>query len=146
MLERPALLLVAGAVALAAAMVGLTLAFPPVSSPQTPLVVSSLGIPPQALNPGGPTLKLTVRDTGADPIVQLAATLYLQAPFVLEFLNVTQTSPLTLGQVTSASGAMVGPWVFSCGTNYPLEFSGTYMGGATFDERVAGHFTCPPGW
>jgi hypothetical protein len=146
MRDRPALLLVVGAVAMAVVMVGLVIAFPPVGSPQSPLVVPSLGIPPQKLNPGGPLLKLTVQDVGADPIVQLAATLYLQAPFVIEFLNVTQSSPLILGQVASSSENMVGPWVYSCGSSYLLEFLGTYSGGATFDERVGALFTCPPGW
>ena len=146
MRDRPALLLVVGAVVMAVVMVGLVIAFPPVGAPQSPVVVSSLGIPPQPLNPGGPRLNLTVRDVGADPIVQLAATLYLQPPFVIEFLNITPSSPLLLGQVASSSEIMVGPWVYSCGSSYLLEFQGTYSGGATFEERVGALFTCPPGW
>jgi len=142
MLDRPALLLAIGTVTMAAAMVGLGFAFPPVGSPQSPLVVQSLGFPPQIPNPGGPRLQLTVMDVAATPIVHLAATLYLETPFDIEFPNVTQSSPLFLGQVASTAAFMIGPWPYSCGTSYTLEFVGMYSGGAEFDERSVAPLTC----
>jgi hypothetical protein len=145
MLDRPALLLIVGVVATAAVVVGLGYAFPGVGPPGHPIAVLSMGFLP-ITTPGGPVLKLVVENVGSNLVVRLSATLELEMPFNITFPNVTAASPFGPGVVASTTGILVGPWQYTCGEGYPLEFGGSFSDGAVLAENVRATLTCPPGW
>ena len=109
-----------------------------ISQTQLVQVGSVLGpIPP--LNPGGPVVSVTLRNTGVAPIVSLQATLGLPSPssptnlglpFPFSF-NVTGSNPLMPGQSVTSKRALIGAG-FESFKDYPIVINGNLQGGAAF--------------
>ena len=105
-------------------------------------VVSTLGpIPP--INPGGPTVSITLANAGVTPITYLTATFHFSSnssgiptPAGPAFhFNVSTSSPLTPGQSISSKETLIGAG-FSLFTSYPLTINGTLEGGIPFTATV----------
>jgi hypothetical protein len=110
----------------------------PVSSPVS--VVALESVPPNT--PAGPTVQLTLQNVGSTPIANLSAVLTLQHPYTFYFPNITSTSPLAGGQTVSISAVLFDAG-FVCGTAFPLEIIGTFLGrGISFDLNVSHVLTC----
>jgi len=139
---RHVLLFALGVALIASTPLILIVALPTVGSiPSFPLSVVALESVP-AHTPGGPTVQLTLQNVGATPIANVSAVLTLQHPYTFYFPNITSTSPLAGGQSASTSTILLDAG-FVCGTAYPLEITGAFLGrGISFDFHVSHAMTC----
>ena len=115
--------------------VSLTPTLTPTQAPQNqqPIqVVSMIGpIPPY--NPGGPTVAITVKNVGVEPVTILKAVLKLEGDFEFAFVKVTPSNPLLPGGSSNQTLNLIGPkGNFTSGILYPLTVNGTLQSGATF--------------
>jgi len=106
-----------------------------VSQDQEPIeIVSVLGpIPP--FTPGGPAVKMTLKNVGLEPIISLTATLEVFSasgiPFEFTFDNVTPANPLQPNRSTSATLILIAGG-FSSDHWYPLTIDARFQNGAHF--------------
>jgi hypothetical protein len=109
-------------------------------------VVSLLGpFPPY--NPGGPNVKLTLKNTGTEPVTSLKATLKLARDFEFDFVDVAPSSPLLPGGSVSVTVNLIGPQGnYTNDTSYPLTITLTLKNGdtLTYTKQVQIGST-PPG-
>ena len=94
---------------------------PPTTSEQDPVSVVSVravGL----VNPGGPTIEITLKNTGTEPVVSLKAGLYLEGTkkFIYDFPAVSSATPFQPGDVISQTLNLVGPTGYSNETWYSL--------------------------
>jgi hypothetical protein len=75
-------------------------------SNQTVKIVSIQSVPP--INPGGPPIKLTVKNIGMSPITSLNAKLELNHDYYFDFREVTQSTPLESGSSISETSILIG--------------------------------------
>ena len=139
MFKRPACVIVASIV-LTATLLTVTLSScHPVSASQEqePIeIVSVLGpIPP--FTPGGPAVKITLKNVGVEPVISLAAILELSesfySTFYFTFDDVSPAHPLQPNRSTSDRFFLIGPGGgFSSNVSYPLTINATLQNGATF--------------
>lgn len=78
------------------------------SNPNQPVDVISILSDSSPANPGGPPVKITLKNDGVAPITSLKATLHLNNEYVFDFANVTQSKPLTIGNLASDSRILIG--------------------------------------
>lgn len=136
------LLLALGVALMASMPLALIAALPPVGSgPSSPLSVVALeSVSPYS--PGGPTVELAIQNVGSTPVANVSAVLTLNYSYAFYFPNVTPNSPLAGGQTTSTSTILIDGG-FVCGTAYPLEIRGTFLGrGLSFDFNFSQVMTC----
>jgi len=74
-------------------------------------------------NPGGPPVKITIKNNGIASITSLKATLHLNNKYTFDFANVTQSKPLTIGDLTFDSKILIGAG-FDTNLAYLLTVSG----------------------
>ena len=74
-------------------------------------------------NPGGPAIKITLKNTGMTPITSLKAKLHLNNDYTFDFANVSQSEPLASGNLASDSKILIGAG-FNTILGYPLTISG----------------------
>lgn|SRR5574337_454511 len=79
------------------------------------------------MTPGGPTVQITLKNTGTTPITSLKATLHLQNSYTFNFTNVTPSQPLTAGNSASDSEILIGGG-FTTGFPYGLTITGIQDG------------------
>ena len=92
-------------------------------------IVSVLG-PLQPINPGGPTIELTLKNVSTEPVVNLTANLELSRVFVFNF-DVTPSNKLLPDETISAKLTLIGGG-FSDSLSYPLTINGALQDGAAF--------------
>jgi len=91
------------------------------------------------VTPGGPTVQITLKNTGVKPITSLKATLQLHNSYVFNFTDVTSSRPLTLGNSVSDTEILIGGG-FTTGFPYALTISGT-ADGVPFGYTVNAHIS-----
>lgn len=110
--------------------------------PPEPVEVLSVTGPIPPTNPGGPVVKVDVKNTGDTPIVYLNASLSFVPPMNLPakpmlpyqysfFLGVNASHPLLPGHNAVETRTLIGAG-FDIGTIYPLRISGTFANGTEF--------------
>jgi hypothetical protein len=100
---------------------------------QQPVEVTSVLGPIPPPNPGGPTVAITLKNVGEEPVTYLKATLELEKAFEFDFVNITPSRPLLPGESSSETRNLIGPGGgFSNGTSYPLTINVTLQNGDTF--------------
>ena len=102
---------------------------PPLAD-QQPVEIISVSGPLQPVNPGGPTVEITLKNVAAEPVVSLSASLELNRPFNFDF-DVSPSNPLLIDESVAARLALIGGG-FSENISYPLVISGTLKSGVTF--------------
>jgi hypothetical protein len=110
--------------------------FPTVTLPpgQEPVAIVSVTGPIKPINPGGPTVEITLKNLSVEPVISLEATLDISsAParrFVFTF-DVTPSHPLTPENSISARQTLIGGG-FSDTTLYPVTINGTLENNTAF--------------
>jgi hypothetical protein len=101
------------------------------SQDQEPIeIVSVLGpVPP--FTPGGPAVKITLKNVGAEPVISLTATLDVSESYDFIF-DVTPSNPLQPNKSTSTTLALIGGGGFSSDGSYPLTINATLQNGPNF--------------
>lgn len=138
--ERPALLLVVGAVAVAAVTLALGYVGPSSTSSFGPIVVLQVAVGGPPI-PAGPTLYLSVENDGGVPIDSLSARLFLSSPYSIEFSGLSPASPLEPGHGISTSRILEAV-AYSCSGVYWLTFQGDYTSGGSFHEGLWVPLSC----
>ncbi len=92
-----------------------------------------------ATNPAGPTVTLSVRNTGSGTIISLIA--WIAGRFSIPFTGISYVTPLHPGDATSTTDVVVG-WGFTCGASYALDFQGMYLTGDRLNTTVGATITC----
>jgi hypothetical protein len=114
---------------------------------QQPIEASLSGpIPPYV--PGGPQVKMTLKNVSNSPVVEVTANLDLgtnvgpnSGSFTFPF-NVSQTTPLMPSQSLSESHIFIGAG-FSNTFKYPVKLTGTLQGGVKFDYTLLVQISAP---
>jgi hypothetical protein len=102
------------------------------SQNQQPVEVVSLLGPIPPYNPGGPNVKLTLKNTGNEPVTSLKATLKLARDFEFDFADVTPSSLLLPGGSVNVTVNLIGPQgSYTNDTSYPLTITLTLKNGNT---------------
>ena len=106
------------------------------SSSQQPIEVISVSDTyktGEPINPGGPTIEITLKNISAEPIISLAVTLDEGRPVNYPFdFGVTSANPLSPGETANAKRILIGGG-FGGGISYSVIISGTYQDGSTFN-------------
>ncbi len=92
-------------------------------------VVSVIG-PEQPINPGGPSVNITLKCVSEEPIVSLRATLESNKAYDFEF-PVNASDPFSKGDTSARSMTLINAG-FSDEVAYPLTISGTFADGWPF--------------
>jgi hypothetical protein len=133
MFKRPACVIVTSILITAALLAVTASGCHPVAAAQgqEPIeIVSVLGpIPP--FTPGGPAVKITLKNVGGEPVISLAATLDVSESFDFTF-DVTPSNPLQPNRSTSATLTLIGGGGFSSNGSYPLTINATLQNGPNF--------------
>lgn len=74
-------------------------------------------------NPGGPEIRLTLKNIGVTPITSLKAILQLNNDYTFDFKNVSESQPLSSGNLISDTKILIGAG-FSSESSYPITISG----------------------
>jgi hypothetical protein len=92
--------------------------------------VSAVGPP----NPGGPTVKITLKNVGVEPVVSLIANLKLEGEKIFEydFPDVSSDTPLKSGVTVSQTLTLIGPTGYSDEAFYPLTINVILPNGSIF--------------
>lgn len=109
---------------------------------QQPVEIISVSGPLPPINPGGPTVEVTLRNVAPEPVVSLAASLELDRPFDFDF-GVTSSNPLLPDKIISARLTLIGGG-FSDKISYLLVITGTLQSGATFSYTEQVQIMAPP--
>jgi len=108
---------------------------PTTTQPPTPILpieVASVSLQ-QPYNPGGPTLKVTLQNTGTSPVVTLQVTLSLTGRnYTYTFNDVSSNNPLLPNQETSQTATLLNA-AFNTDQAYPMRISGEQQDGTRFD-------------
>lgn len=132
MLKRAAYIIVTG-ILLGAMLQPIAVAIGhPVSASenQQPIQITSVLGPLQPVNPGGPTVEITLKNVTVEPIISLTATLELSRSFDFAF-DVTPSHPLQPNSSTSSTLTLIGG-AFGDNVSYPLTIAATLQSGAEF--------------
>jgi len=113
----------------------------PPSQNQQPVEIISVTGPLQPINPGGPTVEITLKNVAVEPVVSLSASLELSRPFNFDF-DVTSSNPLLPDKSISSRLTLIGVG-FSDNVSYPLKINGTLQSGATFTYTEQVQITAP---
>lgn len=84
-------------------------------------IVSIKSVPP--VNPGGPAIELTLKNSGTTPITNLKAMFQLNNNYTFDFNTVTPSNPLAPGDSISDTQILIGAG-FRSESSYPLVISG----------------------
>ncbi len=98
-------------------------------NPKQVEIVSVKG-PLEPINPGGPVIGITLKNTSDNNIVSLNAILELVRPFSYEF-DVSTDNPLLPNNTIYLAQILINGGIAD-DTSYPLEISGTFQDGTTF--------------
>jgi hypothetical protein len=102
---------------------------------QEPVEVVSVIGPMLPINPGGPTIEITLKNVSAENIVSLKATLGIggTGPGLppTYFFNISSAAPFEPGKTVSSKLNIIGGG-FSDNINYPLMINGTLQNGTGF--------------
>lgn len=132
MFKRPACVIATSILLTAALLAAIVSGCHPVSASQNqePIeIVSVLGpVPP--FTPGGPAVKITLKNVGVEPVVSLTATLELGTSFDFTF-DVTPSNPLQPNRSTSDTLCLIGGG-FGSNVSYPLTINATLQNGGNF--------------
>ena len=108
-----------------------------VTTPDNPVQISvSYPAPPDTLvNPGGPVIKIALKNISDEPVISLTASTRLGAgapfgPWVYTF-DVTPANPLLPNTGISKTQILIGGG-FSTEKSYPVDIQGTLQSGTTF--------------
>jgi hypothetical protein len=112
------------------------------SVPAQPIEVVAVTGPMTPVNPGGPNVKITLKNNGGEPVVQLKAVLKLERDYEFVF-DVSATAPLAAGQSISLQQTLIGAGIDS-ETTYTLEITATNQSGAVFTYNVQLNIGTPP--
>jgi hypothetical protein len=117
------------------------------SASGSPVEVVSVTGPIPPLNPGGPVVRITLRNVGAIPITSLSATLPIniqgpKLPYSFDF-SVNSSNPLMPGQTTQETQTLIGGG-FDSTLQYPLTINGAFINGTQF-SYTAQIQVLPPG-
>ena len=109
----------------------------PTVTPQNNLieVVEVTGpIPP--INPGGPNVKIILKNRGTEPFTAMGAMLLMVRPYEYDF-PVTKAKPLSAGQSISLEQTLIGATI-NTGDTYILDLTATMQSGAVvqYSQRV----------
>ena len=102
------------------------------TSEQDPVsVVSVRAVGPT--NPGGPTIEITLRNTGDKPIVSLKAGLYLEGTtkFIFNYPDVSSTTPFQPGDTVSQTRTLIGPTGYTSEEWYSLTIDMIFQNNTT---------------
>jgi hypothetical protein len=156
-MQRTAVLVFLAAVLLSSGLAGCHLSSNPTPTPspsptvtlppgQEPVEIVSVTGPIKPINPGGPTVEITVKNVSTEPVIALEATLEVSSaagrPFVYKF-NVALVYPLKPGSATSAVQNLI-TGGFSDSTPYPVTIKGMLLSGAAFQYTKTVMITAPP--
>jgi hypothetical protein len=97
---------------------------------QEPIEVVSVSVP--AITPGGPTVKITLKNVGEASVIEVSATLELSKDFFFGFMNVSDLDPLLPGNSISDTLNLVGPEGALNGGPYSLKIAGKLQDGTQF--------------
>jgi hypothetical protein len=101
----------------------------------TPVDVVSASLQ-QPYNPGGPTINVTVQNTGTNPVVSLQGTLTLPGSnFTYTFVDVSSGNPLLPNQETSQTATLLDA-SFNSDQAYPMRIRGEQQDGTPFDYSI----------
>jgi hypothetical protein len=101
-------------------------------SPTQPVAVASVSLQ-QPYNPGGPTINITLLNTGTSSIVALQATLSLPTQnYTFNFIDVSSNSPLLPNQETTQTTTLLDA-SYTLDQAYPMRISGEHQDGTQFD-------------
>ena len=114
----------------------------PPSQSEQPVEIIYVSGPLPPINPGGPTVEVTLRNVAPEPVVSLAASLELDRPFNFDF-DVTSANPLLPDTSISARLTLIGGG-FSNNIPYPLVITGTLQSGTTFNYTEQVQIMTPP--
>jgi hypothetical protein len=83
--------------------------------------VSSVGPP----NPGGPTVKITLKNVGTEPVTLITCILQLdgEKTFTYNFPDVSSSTPLPPDGIVSQTLNLIGPTGYNDETFYPLQIT-----------------------
>ena len=105
------------------------------ASSQQPIEVVSVSDTYKAgepINPGGPTIEITLKNVSTDPIVSLAVTLDEGRAVNYSFdFGITSANPLSPGETVNAKQILIGGG-FGGGISYSVIINGTYQDSSTF--------------
>jgi hypothetical protein len=105
------------------------------SQDQEPIEIVSVLGPVTPFTPGGPAVKITLKNVGVEPVISLTATLevYTASGTSVDFIfdDVTPSHPLRPNRNTSATLALIGGG-FSSDVSYPLTINVTLQNGTNF--------------
>lgn len=106
---------------------------PPTSA--LPVFAASVSLQ-QPNNPAGPTIDVTLQNTGTNPVVALQATLSLPTSnYTYTFNDVNPNNPLLPNQNTSQTITLLDA-SFTSDQAYPMRISGQQQNGTTFDYYI----------
>jgi hypothetical protein len=114
-------------------------ATPDLSSYQPVGIVSLQMIPPYT--PGGPTIQMTLKNNGIEPITNLKAILELYSNYTFDFTNITSSSPIAPASYASDIKTLIGGG-FQSDFPYPLMISGI-IGDTAFNFTENIHIPYP---
>ena len=100
------------------------------SQNQEPIEILSVLGPLPPFTPGGPAVKITLKNVGIEPVISLTATLEPSRSFDFTF-NVTPSNPLQPNKSTSDILTLIGGG-FADNVSYPLKIHATLQNGAKF--------------
>ncbi|MDD5338840.1 MAG: hypothetical protein PHG35_05470 [Dehalococcoidales bacterium] len=94
-------------------------------------VVSVKAVEPA--NPGGPTIEVTLKNTGTEPVVSLKAGLYLEGTekHIYDFPTISSTTPLQPDEAVSQTRTLIGPEGYSDEEWYSLTIDIIFQNGTT---------------
>jgi hypothetical protein len=108
-----------------------------------PMVILSVTGPLQPVNPGGPTIQITLENVTALFVTSLSAVFTTLGSGATTFnFTVSDSAPLRAMANVSATQTLINASINS-GVSYPLEISGTMENGVTFDYVVQVQITAP---
>jgi hypothetical protein len=137
------LILVTGLTACGNAAPTTNTAIPTTGIPSSqPIEVVSVTGPMPPINPGGPTVQITLKNVGQEPVVAVKATLELTRDYEFTF-DVTKSQPLSTGASATLKQTLIGGGI-SDGVSYPLKISATLQSGATFEYTFPVKIGTPP--
>lgn len=114
----------------------------PTQAPTGSVFVASVNIL-QPYNPSGPTIEITLQNTGNNPMTSLQAILSLSANnYTYIFDKVTPGNPLLPGQNTSQTQTLLNAG-FEQNQTYPLEIIGNQQNGKQIDYTAPVTITAP---
>jgi hypothetical protein len=137
MSKRPACVIVTSIVLTAMLLAVTVSGCHPVSASQDqePIEVLSVLGPLPPFTPGGPGVKITLKNVGVEPVISLTATLEVFSasgiPFGFTFDDVSPAHPLQPNRSTSAELTLIAGG-FSSNEPYPLTINATLQNGANF--------------